>query len=245
MVGKEKEYRRGDGRAADELRPIEAKVGIIKRANGSAMFSFGNSKAIAAVYGPRQLYPQHLQNPEKCLLRCYYDMTSFSVTERKKPGPNRRSLEISFVTTKALEPVLQLEAYPNSVIDVFIMIIQADASTRCAGINAAAMALANAGLPMTELVSAVSIGKIGNAIVADLTKEEEDYTIVDDGKEIKAATDIPMAFLSRSGKISLLQLDGKVKSEELKEAMALGKKVCKKIAEIQTEAIKKIKEDKK
>lgn len=245
MAGKEKDYKRGDGRRADELRPIEAKVGIIKRANGSAMFSFGNSKAIAAVYGPRQLYPQHLQNPEKCLLRCYYDMTSFSVTERKKPGPNRRSSEISFVTTKALEPVLQLEAYPNSVIDVFIMIIQADASTRCAGINAAAMALANAGLPMTELVSAVSIGKIGDAIVADLTKEEEDYTLVKDGKEIKATTDIPMAFLSRSSKLSLLQLDGKVKPEELKEAITLGKKVCKKIAEIQTEAIKKIKEDKK
>ncbi|MEM4153159.1 MAG: exosome complex exonuclease Rrp41 [Candidatus Pacearchaeota archaeon] len=237
----EKTYKRGDGRAPDELRPIEAKVGIIKRANGSAMFSFGNSKAIAAVYGPRQLYPQHLQNPEKCLLRCYYDMTSFSVSERKKPGPSRRSAEISFVTTKALEPVLQLEAYPNSVIDVYIMIIQADASTRCAGINAAAMALANAGLPMTELVSAVSIGKIGEHIVADLTKEEEDYSIVKDGKKIKAATDIPMAFLSRSGKISLLQLDGKIKFEELKEAIALGKKVCKKIAEIQTEAIKKIK----
>lgn len=237
----EKTYKRGDGRAPDELRPIEAKVGIIKRANGSAMFSFGNSKAIAAVYGPRQLYPQHLQNPEKCLLRCYYDMTSFSVSERKKPGPNRRSAEISFVTTKALEPVLQLEAYPNSVIDVYIMIIQADASTRCAGINAAAMALANAGLPMTELVSAVSIGKIGEHIVADLTKEEEDYNIVKDGKKIKAATDIPMAFLSRSGKISLLQLDGKIKFEELKEAIALGKKVCKKIAEIQMEAIKKIK----
>lgn len=236
----EKTYKRPDGRAYDETRKIEAKVGIIKRANGSAMFRFGDSIAIAAVYGPRQLYPQHLQNPEKCLLRCYYDMTSFSVAERKKPGPNRRSTEISFVTTKALEPVLQLEGFPNTVVDVFIMIIQADASTRCAGINAAAMALANAGLPMTELVSAVSIGKIGDAIVADLIKEEEDYKIFKEGKEIKAATDIPMAFLSRSGKISLLQLDGKIKPEELKEAIELGKKVCKKIAEIQKEAIKKI-----
>ena len=236
-------YKREDGRAFDETRKVEAKVGIIKRADGSAMFSFGGSKAIAAVYGPRQLYPQHLQKPEKGLLRCYYDMLSFSVTERKKPGPSRRSSEISFVTTKSLEPVLQLDQFPNTVIDVYIMILQADASTRCAGINAASMALANAGLEMTELVTAVSMGKIGDAIVADLTKEEEDFSITKDGEEIKAATDIPMAFLSRSGKISLLQLDGKIKQEELKEAMAVAKKVCKKIEEIQKNAIKKINED--
>jgi len=240
----EKTYKRADGRDPDETRKIEARVGVIKNADGSAFFSFGGSQAIAAVYGPRQLHPQHLQNPEKCLLRCNYDMLSFSVTERKRPGPSRRSAEISYVTTKALEPVLQLEGLPNTVVDVYIMILQADASTRCAGINAAAMALANAGIPMNGLVSAVSIGKIGDTIVADLTKEEEDFTVTKGGEEIKAVTDIPMAFTSRGNKITLLQLDGKIKPEELKEAIALGKKVCKKIAEIQAEAIKKVDKDK-
>ena len=236
----EKTYKRPDKRDYDETRKIEAKVGVVKRADGSAMFSFGGSKAIAAVYGPRQLHPQHKQNPEKCLLRCHYDMISFSVTERKKPGPARRSSEISFVTTKALEPVLQLEGMPNTVIDVFIMIVQADASTRCAGINAAAMALANAGLPLNGIVTSVSVGKMGDTLVADLTKDEEDYCIVKDGKEIKAATDIPMAFMSRGDKLTLLQLDGNIKPSELKEAMALGKKVCKEVAKVQIEAIKKI-----
>ncbi|MCL6500463.1 MAG: exosome complex exonuclease Rrp41 [Candidatus Pacearchaeota archaeon] len=236
-------YKRPDGREYDETRKIEAKVGVVKRADGSAMFSFGSSRAIAAVYGPRQLHPQHLQNPEKCLLRCYYDMLPFSVAERKRPGPSRRSTEISYVTTSALSPVLKLEAFPNAVIDVYILIIEADASTRCAGINAASLALAHAGVPMTELVSAVSIGKIGDAIVADITKEEEDYKIKKDGKEIKAATDIPMAILSRANKLSLLQLDGKVTLDELKEAIALGKKTCKKIVEIQKQALKKVKEE--
>jgi len=235
-------HKREDGREFDETRKIEAKVGVIKNADGSAMFSFGDSIAIAAVYGPRELYPQHLKKPEKGLLRCYYDMLSFSVTERKRPGPSRRSSEISFVTTKALEPVLNLDAFPNTVVDVYIMILQANASTRCAGINAASLALANAGLEMTELVSAVSIGKIEDAIVADLTKDEEDYKITKDGKKIKAATDIPVAVLSRSGKISLLQLDGKIKPQELQEAVALAKKVCAKITEIQKNALKKVKE---
>jgi len=123
------------------------------------------------------------------------------------------------------------------------MIIQADASTRCAGINAASLALANAGVPMKELVAAVSIGKTGDKIVVDLSKEEEDFTIIKDGKEIKAATDIPFAILSKSERISLLQLDGKINPEDLKEAITLAKRACKKIAEIQKKTLKKIKEE--
>jgi exosome complex component RRP41 len=235
-------FKREDGRAIDEPRKIDAKVGIIKRADGSAMFSFGDSVAIAAVYGPRQFHPQHLQNPEKGVLRCYYDMTSFSVTERKRPGPNRRSSEISFVTTKALDPVIKLDNFPNTVVDCYIMILQADASTRCAGINAASLALANAGVPMTELVSAVSVGKLDKQLVVDVSKAEEDYKINKEGKEIKAATDIAMAVLSRSEKLSLLQLDGSVSAQELKEAMELAKKACKEISEFQKKTLKKIKE---
>ncbi len=242
-MAKEEKHKRPDGRDIEELRKIEAKVGIIKNADGSALFSFGDSTAIAAIYGPRTLHPQHLQNPETGILRCYYDMTPFSVSERKRPGPNRRSAEISYVTMKALEPVIQIENFPNTVIDCYIMILQADASTRCAGINAASLALANAGVPMKELVSAVSIGKTGDTLVVDLSKDEEDYKIIKDGKEIKAATDIPFAILSKSEKISLLQLDGKINPEDLKEAIALAKKACKKIAEIQKKTLKKIKED--
>jgi len=229
--------KRFDGRKFDEMRPIEAKVGVIPRADGSAYFSFGNTKAIAAVYGPRPLHPVFLQNPEKGIIRVYYDMLSFSVPERKKPGPARRSMEISYVTKKALEPVLQLEAFPNTVTDVFINVIQANASTRVAGINAASMALAHAGIPMTDLVGGVSIGYVGGSIATDLTKEEEDYE--EDGE--KMVSDIPMAFLLRSGKLSLLQLDGKIDEENMKKAIDAAKKACAKIYEIQKKALKELK----
>lgn len=233
---------RSDGRKFDETREIEAKINVIKRADGSAFFAFGNSKAIAAVYGPRQLYPQHLQNPKKAILRCFYDMFSFSVAERKKPGPSRRSIEISDEIKRALAPAVLLEPFPNTVIDVYVEIIEADASTRCAAINAASMALASSGIPMSELVTAVSIGKVGDMIVVDLNQEEEQYKIKKDGKEIKASTDIAFAFLPRSKKISLLHLDGSIKLSELKEAIELGKKTCMKIEEIQRKILKKITE---
>src|SRR3989338_331280 len=97
-------FKRPDGRKITELRPIKAKVGIIPNADGSAMFQFGDTIAIAAVYGPKEMHPQHSQNREKGTLRCNYNMLSFSVTERIKPGMSRRSQEISKITEWALEP---------------------------------------------------------------------------------------------------------------------------------------------
>jgi len=225
--------KRIDGRKFDETREMGAKVNVIKNADGSAMFRFGDTIAIAVVYGPKPLHPQHLQNPQKGLLRVNYDMLSFSVPERKRPGPSRRSQEISKVTEWALSSVVDLEAYPNTVVDIHIIVLQANASTRCAGINAASLALAHAGVSMKELVSSVSIGKIDDKIVVDLTKEEEDY------KEGEGSTDIPMAF-TKSGEISLLQLDGKIQHEKLKEAIKIGKEASKKIYEVQKKALKSI-----
>ncbi|KKQ18632.1 MAG: exosome complex exonuclease Rrp41, partial [candidate division TM6 bacterium GW2011_GWA2_36_9] len=140
-------FKRPDGRKLDEIRPITAKIGVVPNADGSAMFSFGKTVAIAAVYGPRMLHPQHMQDPKTAILRVNYDLLSFSVSDRKKPGPSRRSQEISKVTEWALSPVLDLKDFPNTVVDVQIYILQANASTRVAGINAASMALAHAGLP--------------------------------------------------------------------------------------------------
>ena len=220
--------KRADGRKNDEMRKIEARVGVIKRADGSAYFKIGDTIAIAAVYGPRELHPRFLQDPEKGILRCNYDMMSFSVPERKRPGPSRRSTEISLVTKKALLPVLDLTQFPNAVVDVFIQIIQANAGTRCAGITAASMALAHAGIPMRDLVSAVSTGKIDNEIIIDMTKEEEDN---------EGATDIPIAVIERNKDITLLQLDGEVNKEELLKAIELAKNGCEKIFEIQRKAL--------
>src|SRR3989338_3016635 len=152
--------KRSDGRKPNELRKIMTKVGIIPNADGSAMFAFGKTVAIAAVYGPRQLHPQHMQNPSTGILRCNYDLLSFSVSDRKRPGPSRRSQEISKVTEWALSPSLYLEQFPNQVVDVQIYILQADAGTRTAGINEASMALAHAGIPIKDHVCSVAVGKI-------------------------------------------------------------------------------------
>ena len=227
-----KEFKREDGRKADEPREMKAEVGVIPNADGSAMFQFGDTIAIAAVYGPKQMHPQHSQDPEKGTLRCNYNMLSFSVTDRIRPGPSRRSTEISKITEWALEPALMIDKFPSMVIDVHIDILQANASTRCAGINAAALALAHAGIPMKDLVSSVSIGKLDKQLVVDVNKHEEDF------EEGEGATDIAMSFLSNSGDLSHIQLDGYISPKELKEAVKMGKEAIKKIYEVQKQALK-------
>jgi exosome complex component RRP41 len=224
-------YKRLDKRKLDETRPIEAKVGIIKRADGSAMFKIGETIAYAAVYGPRSMFPRFLQNPQKGTLRVNYNMMPFSGHgDRVRPGPSRRSKEISMVTQKALLPVVDLKDFPNAVVDVFIELPQTDAGTRCAGICAASMALADAGIKMKDLVASVAVGVLDGTVVADMNYDEEAH----EGE----VADIPVAVLPNSGKISLLQMDGLNTKENLGKALELAKKVCMDIYEIQKKALK-------
>ena len=224
--------KRFEGRKFDEIRKIEAKVGVIPRADGSAYFKIGNTCAYAAVYGPRNLYPKFLQDPEKGILRCNYNMMPFSGKgERVRPGSSRRSREISLVTENALLPVLNLDEYPNSVVDVFIEFPQTESGSRCAGICAASMALADAGLLMKDLVAAVSVGRVDDKLVIDLDSDEEGY---EDGP----VADIPVATMPNSDKITLLQMDGLIKKEQLVELLGMAKKACKDICNIQKKALK-------
>lgn len=225
-------HKRPDGRKNSELRPMSAKIGVVPNADGSAMFAFGNTIAIAAVYGPRLLHPQHKQDPARGILRVNYDLLSFSVSDRKRPGPNRRAQEISKVTEWALLPVVDLEEFPNTVIDVQIYIIQADAGTRTAGINAASLALAHAGIPMKNLVCSVAVGKQDKELVVDLTKEEEDF------EEGEGATDFAIAKMANTDQYTLMQLDGKIQPEVVKEILKLADKACDEIYEYQKKVLK-------
>jgi len=223
-------FTRLDGRKPDELRELDAKVGIIPRADGSAMFKMGKTIAIAAVYGPKELYPKFLQDSTKGVLRCSYSMMAFSGSggERVRPGPSRRSKEISWVTENALNSALDLSKYAKSVINVNIQLLQTDAGTRCAGICAAALALADAGIPMRDMVGAVAVGLYEGHPIVDLTKEEED---------VEGAVDLAVAMLSRSKKLSLVQMDGKIEQETMKKVLKLAEGAIDKIYVVQKKAL--------
>jgi exosome complex component RRP41 len=220
--------KRLDGRDKTELRPIKMEVGVIKNADGSAYLEWGNNKIFVAVYGPREVHPHHLAKPDKGILQVAYRMATFSVFDIKKPAPGRREKEISMVIADCLEPVLFLELYPGTSFDVFIDVMDADGGTRCASTTIASLALADAGIPMKSLVSAVAIGKVDGSLVVDLS-----------GIEDKAGeADLPCAITWYNEEISLLQFDGYMEIEEMNECLSLAKEALKKIYEIQLKALK-------
>jgi exosome complex component RRP41 len=219
---------RHDGRKLDELRPIKIEVGPLSNADGSAYIEQGKIKILAAVYGPKEVHPKHLALPDRTLLRCRYHMAPFSVQERKSPAPSRREIEISKVIREALEPSVFTEYYPRTSIDIFIEVLQGDGGTRCAGITAASLALADAGIPLRDLVSACAAGKVEGRLVLDLTDVED--------KEGEA--DLPLAYMSNLNAITLLQMDGMLTSKEFEQAINLAVEGCKRIYQIQKEALK-------
>lgn len=221
--------KRLDGRDKHEIRPIKMEVGVLENADGSAYLEWGNNKIYAAVYGPREVHPHHLAKPDRGILRVFYRMATFSVFERKRPAPGRREKEISMVITDCLEPVLFLELYPGTSFEVFINVMDADGGTRCACTTVAALALADAGIPMRSLVSAVAMGKIDGELVTDLS-----------GIEDKAGeADLPCAMTWFNEELSLLQFDGRMDLEEFSECLNRAKDALIKIHEIQLETLKK------
>lgn len=221
-------HTRIDGRKHDELRPIEAKVGVLKKADGSAMFRLGNTVAVAGVFGPRKVFPKHQEESERAILRTKYNMAPFATSDRGRPGISRRSQEISLVTRQALTPVIFLDEYPKTAIDVHIEVLQAEASTRCVGINAACLALADAGVPMKDLVASCSAGKVGGTVVLDIAGKED----------TEGELDLPVAYYPKKKQITLLQMDGIAPKDEIKKIVQLAIGGAEKIYEAQKKALK-------
>ena len=156
-------------------------------------------------------------------------MAPFSVQERKSPAPSRREVEISKVIRESLEPAIFMEYYPRTMVDVFVEVLQADGGTRCASITAAALALADSGIPMKDIVVACAAGKVDDTVVLDLMDAEDKL----------GAADVPVALMPNQNAVTLLQMDGILTQEEFEKAVNMALEGCKQIYSMQKEALKK------
>ena len=209
-----------DGRRVDEMREVKIEAGILPAADGSAWVQHGLNVAVCAVYGPMEAHPRKIQRQDRAVIDVRYNMAPFSTSDRIRPGFNRRSREISKVTAESLESVVLVERYPRSKIRV--------------GITAAAVALADAGIPMRDLIVGVASGKIEDTVVLDLDKAEDNY----------GQADLPMGILPTTGEIAFLQMDGDLSVEEYNTCVEYNMKAAKEIHEIQIDALRRRYEEK-
>ena len=217
-----------DGRKLDELRPVKMEVGVLPNADGSAYLEQGKNKILVGVYGPKEAHPRHIAQQDRAVIQCRYHMAPFSVDERKSPAPSRRDVELSKVIRQALEPAVFLEYYPKTSIQVYIEILQADGGTRCAGITTASLALADAGIPMRDLVVACAAGKAEGKLIVDLMDTEDKV----------GEADVPVAFMPNLNAITLLQMDGNLSVDEFENAINMAIDGCKQLYVLQKEALK-------
>jgi len=219
---------RADGRRPDELRKIRMEVGVLEKTDGSAYIEVGGTKIYAGVIGPREVHPKHLELPDRGIINCRYHMASFSVDERKPLGMTRREIELSKVIREALETVVFLEEFPRMMVDIFVEVIQADGGTRTAGITAASLALADAGIPMADLIAATAVGKVEGQLVLDINEIVDMY----------GEADMPVAMAPNLNSIVLLQLNGRMTVEEMFKGLEMAQEAIKKIHSLQIEALK-------
>lgn len=216
-----------DGRKPDEIRPVKITVGVLKNANGSALVEYGRTKVIAAVYGPREAVPRHISMPDRAVLRVRYHMAPFSTEERKSPAPTRREIELSKVIREGLESVVFTQLFPRTGIDIFIEVLQADGGTRTAGLTAASLALADAGIPMKDLVIGVAVGKVNGVLVVDINEAEDEH----------GEADLPIGIAPNLGEIVLFQLNGVLTRDEMKTALDMAFRACEQIYRVAKEAL--------
>ncbi|KAF9617760.1 hypothetical protein IFM89_038522, partial [Coptis chinensis] len=210
-----------DGRRPMEMRQIRGEVGAVSKADGSAVFEMGNTKVIAAVYGPREVQNRSQQMSDKALVRCEYSMANFSTGDRmRKPKGDRRSIEISLVIRQTMEACIMTHLMPRSQIDIFVQVLQADGGTRSACINAATLALADAGIPMRDIVTSCSAGFLNSTPLLDLNYIEDSA----------GGPDVTVGMLSKLEKVTLLQMDAKLPMETFETVMQLAMEGCKAVA---------------
>lgn len=222
--------KRLDGRSPNDLRHVRIETGILSQANGSCFIEWGGNKIMVGVYGPRECLPRHGASPYKALVKCRYNMAPFaSLEEHGRSGPSRRSTELSKVIREAFEKVIIVEAFPKTQIDIYIEILQAEGGTRVASLTAAAVALADAGIPMRDMIAGVAVGKASGKLLLDLSKEEDNF----------GQSDMPIALSQRTKDILLLQMDGLLTKEEIEEALDMAEKGCETLAKLQGDSIRK------
>lgn len=226
-----------DGRKPEDMRPVKIEAGVLSNADGSAYIEVGKTKAIAGVFGPRPIHPRHDTLFDRARVRCLYTLNSFSTEDRARPGPSRRSKEISKVSSEALSAAVVTERFPRTAIDVFVHILQADGSTRVSGLTAASVALADAGIPMYDMVTSLAFGKIYG--IEDGKKIEKVVLDVDKPEDNYGRADVATAVLPNLGQTVLMQMDGNLTYDQFQEGLKLRQKGVDYLYKLQVEALKR------
>jgi ribonuclease PH len=219
---------RSDGRAADELRPVQIDTGFVRTATGSALIAAGGTRVICTASAVEDV-PRWMRGQGRGWVTAEYAMLPASTGERKQRDVSRgkqdgRTVEIQRLIGRAIRGVVDFQALGERTIYLDCDVLEADGGTRCASITGAYVALhlalarlvsegALASVPLTQSVAAVSCGIVGGVPLLDLDYPEDSSAEVDanvvmtgDGGLVEVQATAERTPLSRASLDDLLAL---------------------------------------
>ena len=233
---------RPDGRRMDEIRHLDAQIDILPRTHGSALFTRGETQALATTtlgaIGEHQILDGlGIEDAKRFML--HYNFPQFSVGETGRYGaPGRREIGHGALGERALLQVIPSEEDFPYTIRVVSEILESNGSSSQATICAGCLSLMAAGVPIKRPVAGIAMGLISN---------DDKYTILTDiaGLEDHMG-DMDFKVAGTSQGICALQMDIKIKGVTkniLKEALAQAKKARQEILEVMEDCIKEPKKE--
>jgi len=226
-----------DNRGFDQIRPLTAKVGVLPRIHGSAIFSRGETQVLSiATLGPLSLQ-QYIENPEGEFIKRYihhYSMPPYSVGETGRSGfVSRREIGHGALAEKAVEQVLPVDQKFPYTIRVVSEVLSSNGSTSMASTCGSSLALMDAGVPVKKQVSGIAVGLV--------RKDDKNYQLLTDISGIEdfyGEMDFKVAGTDKG--ITAIQLDVKnsgITDKMIEETLALAKKARAKVLEVMNKAI--------
>ena len=187
-------FERTDGRAHDELRPVQITPGFLSYAEGSVLIEMGNTRVVCAA-SLEDRVPPFLRNSGQGWLTAEYAMLPRSTQTRTaretgRGGPSGRTHEIQRLIGRSLRAVADMKVLGERTLTIDCDVLQADGGTRTAAITGAYVAFALASNQLlrngkisrpltTNQVAAVSVGIVGKAPLLDLKYDEDSRAEVD------------------------------------------------------------------
>jgi polyribonucleotide nucleotidyltransferase len=180
--------KRPDGRIYDDIRPITCEVGILPRAHGSALFTRGETQALASVtlgtIRDAQIIDGLLDEYAQSFT-LHYNFPPFSVGEvRPIRGPGRREIGHGVLAERALEPVRPPEDKFAYTVRIVSDITESNGSSSMASVCGGSLALMDAGVPISKAVAGISIGMVSDEsgryeLLTDIIGEEDQFGDMD------------------------------------------------------------------
>jgi len=190
----------------------------------------GNTRVMAAVFGPRPADRRGDESHDRATVRCEFIQAPFATGERRKRGKgDRRAVETASLVKDTLEATVLTELHPRSVIDVHVLVVQADGGVRACCINAVSLAVADAGIACRDVAAAVGGGLLDGTPAVDLGGAEDSV----------GAPEVTVALHPGEGKVVSMTTDNKMALESVEEALSLAVEGCRAVAQAMSAALRR------